>query len=392
MSEQSTLRIGVLGAGAFSTFAARAFTKIKGVSIVAVTDQNAATAEHLATSVDAIILPDFETMLRDERVDLVYIGTPPFLHYDQSKQALQAGKHVICEKPAALRTSEAEELAEYARSRNLLYVVNLMQRYNPLYAFVQTIIEEHWLGDFLHGYFENYARDTQLTPDHWFWNREKSGGIFIEHGVHFFDMFSGWFGEGKLLHSLQLDRAGVQPPITDRVHASVKYGDAVVNFYHGFNQPAQLDRQELRLLFDYGDITLYEWVPVKIRLYGLLKMSRIVQFMHKMPGSVVLYHSTPDIDMHPDAGIKAEEAAQQMSRSDKTKLVARGKFRDIPFDAWATLEAGDPADKMQQYEQLVISMLKDQWEWIKDPQHRRVIDERNAVESLRIAEAATNFK
>ena len=43
-----------------------------------------------------------------------------------------------------------------------------------------------------------------LNPDHWFWDESKSGGIFIEHGVHFFDLFSGWLGEGKIVDALQL--------------------------------------------------------------------------------------------------------------------------------------------------------------------------------------------
>lgn len=388
MSEYNSLRIGVLGAGGFATFATEAFSKIPGVSIIAVSDLNPDAAAHLAQLVGAEVQTDFQAMLRDDRIDLIYLGTPPFLHYSQSKQALEAGKHLICEKPAALKTSEAEELAAYAQTHQLVYAVNLMQRYNPLYAFVRTIIEEKWLGDFVHGYFENYASDSQLGPAHWFWDRGKSGGIFIEHGVHFFDMFSGWFGEGELLHAFQLERDGVQPTLVDRVQASVLYGDAVVNFYHGFNQPAPLDRQELKLVFDYGDITLYEWIPVKIRLNGLVQNAHMKQFRQQMPDATLHYHSDQSSVMHPRAALTP---GATMSNPGETGLSAHGKFRDISYDAWVTLEAGDSADKMRRYEQLVVSMLKDQWEWIKNPAHRRVIDGRNAVESLRIAEAATRM-
>lgn len=80
--------------------------------------------------------------------------------------ALLAGKHVICEKPAALKTTEAEELTSLAMSKQLLYVVKLMQRYNPLYTVVESIVKEKVLGDFLHGFFENYASDENLNPDH----------------------------------------------------------------------------------------------------------------------------------------------------------------------------------------------------------------------------------
>ncbi len=264
------LNIGIVGAGGFAAFAAKAFLKIPGVRVIAITDVNLLAAEQLASELEAKIYNNYSLLLADTNINLIYIATPPYLHYAQSKQALEAGKHVICEKPAALRTSEAEELAAYARAHQLLYVVNLMQRYNPLYAVVQTIIAEKWLGDFVHGFFENYASDEKLVPEHWFWNLEKSGGIFIEHGVHFFDMFDGWLGAGKLVSSLQIQRPNIEGQVIDRVQATVMYPQGPVNFYHGFNQPKVLDRQEMRLQFDRGDITLYEWVPVKIRLHGLL--------------------------------------------------------------------------------------------------------------------------
>ena len=127
----------------------------------------------MAKEHDAKVYDNSETFLEDENIDLVYIATPPFLHYHQSKMALIAGKHVICEKPAALKTSEAEELCSLQHERQLLYVVNLMQRYNPLYEVVDRIVKEKILGNFLHGFFENYASDENLAANHWFWDEKK---------------------------------------------------------------------------------------------------------------------------------------------------------------------------------------------------------------------------
>jgi predicted dehydrogenase len=361
------LNIGILGAGGFAAFAAKAFLKIEGVRIKAISDVDPSNARQLADEVNALVYPEYHEMLADAAIDLIYIATPPYLHYTQSKQALCAGKHVICEKPAALKTIEAEELSAYARSKGLLYTVNLMQRYNPLYAAVKTIIEEKWLGDFVHGFFDNYASDEKLVPEHWFWSREKSGGIFIEHGVHFFDMFSGWFGPGQLVHSMEIARANTSIEVMDRVQAIVLYDNSPVNFYHGFNQPKVLDRQELRLQFDRGDITLYEWVPVKIRMHGLFKKEQFERISQ----------------LFPNASIDVPDGASGVGQHVK------GKFRDITYDALLTMTSGDIADKMDRYEQLVISMLKDQWAWITDAAHVRVIDDKNAVESLRVAEEAT---
>lgn len=362
------LSIGIVGAGGFALFAAKAYLKVDGTRIKAVTDIDEISALKFAAEIDSLFYEDYDQILDDPDIDLVYIATPPFLHAGQSLKALKAGKHVICEKPAGLKTSDAEECAVLAREKNLLYMVNLMQRYNPLFAIVKMIIEEKWLGDFVHGFFENYASDERMIPEHWFWDEDKSGGIFIEHGVHFFDMFSGWFGEGKLIHSMMIAREGSEGKVTDRVQAILAYKNSPVNFYHGFNQPKVLDRQELRLQFDRGDITLYEWIPVKIRMHGLFTTSQIEQLMQVFPDASIHIHGDPSIRGHK----------------------AKGKFRDIQYDSLATLTSGKIEDKMDRYEQLVISMLIDQWNWIKDRSHVRKIDDVNAVESLRVAEEATN--
>jgi predicted dehydrogenase len=362
------LNIGIIGAGGFAAFAAKSFSLIPGVKIVAVADINEDTAIKMAGELNSKGYNTYNDLLNDPAADLIYIATPPFLHYQQSKNALLAGKHVICEKPAALKTSEAEELQLLARRLNLLYVVNLMQRYNPLYAVVKNIIDEEILGDFLHGFFENYASDENLSRDHWFWDEEKSGGIFIEHGVHFFDMFSGWLGNGKVLNAVQLQRPGIEQKLIDRVQATVLYDKGTVNFYHGFDQPSVMDRQELRLDFERGEITLYEWVPVKIKLHGLLKKENVERLSQMMPGLKLL--------------------SDNNSISDKK---VKGRFKEISFDGHLTIEFGNKSDKQERYRQILTAMLQDQWDWIQDHEHVRIIDDRNAVESTRMAEAATQI-
>ncbi|MEO7174824.1 MAG: Gfo/Idh/MocA family oxidoreductase, partial [Saprospiraceae bacterium] len=356
--DKAKLNIGVLSAGGFASFAARTYMAIDGVKVLGVCDINQDAANQLAHELGATQYVEYEAMLSNPLIDLIYIGTPPHLHYQHSKLALEAGKHVICEKPAALHTAEAEELAAYARENQLLYVVNLMQRYNPLYLKVKAIVDQAWLGNFVHGFFENYASDQALVPSHWFWDEAKSGGIFIEHAVHFFDMFSGWFGTGELMHAFELQRAG-WPQITDRVQAIVLYDGHPVNFYHGFNQPKLLDHQEMRLQFEHGDITLYEWVPVKIRIHGLMKLEHLEELQEMFPDATLEFHG--------------KQGPQQ----------TLGSFKPIEFDAYLTLVAGNIEFKMERYAELVRDLLIDQWAWIQDRSHRRLIDDTNAIESLR---------
>ena len=155
----------------------------------------------------------------------------------------------------------ADDLLQLARASDRLCIANLMQRYNPLFGAVRRLIESRVLGECLHGWFDNAAGDEGLSAEHWFWDRAKSGGIFVEHGVHFFDLFEGWLGSGEVVASQRILRPG--SGVEEQVQCVVRYPNgALVTFYHGFTQPARLERQEFRLLFERGELTLDEWVPI----------------------------------------------------------------------------------------------------------------------------------
>ncbi|HLZ16972.1 MAG TPA: Gfo/Idh/MocA family oxidoreductase [Cyclobacteriaceae bacterium] len=357
--------MAVIGAGGFAYFATSELVKVPDVNLFGVYDENKNNALRLKELNPAVKIYDsLEQLCAEPAIDLVYIATPPFLHYDQSKIALLADKHVICEKPAATKLSHAVELKEIAEERQLLFVVNLMQRYNPLYDGVANLIQKNVLGNFLHGFFENYASDESLTENHWFWDEAKSGGIFIEHGVHFFDMFSGWLGEGKVIAAQKLHRPQYKN-VWDRVQATVLFSGGLVNFYHGFDQPKIMDRQEMRLQFEKGDITLFEWVPTRLKMTALCGENDLQVLQSIFPAAVVEI-----IEKHEKPGI------------------CRGRFKEIQYTYKLTLDAGAGVQKQTLYQKLITEMFKDQLAWIKDPTHRRKINQDNAVNSLKAAEEA----
>jgi len=359
---KETINFAVIGAGGFAQFAAAEFVKVPGTRLVGVFDQDEQNAELLkGIQSDISIYSSAEDLCMDSNIDLVYIATPPYLHYSQSKLALLSGKHVICEKPAAIKLEHAIELRDLAKSKQLLYVVNLMQRYNKLYAAVSELIQKQILGEFLHGFFENYASDEKLTEQHWFWDEEMSGGIFIEHGVHFFDMFSGWLGEGEVLSAFKLNRTG-HPDVWDKYQSTVQYGNGWVNFYHGFDQPKAMDRQEMRLQFERGEITLYEWVPTRLKMTALCNEEQLQMLQSIFKGAQIDFlekHTTP--------------------------RVTRGRFKTISYNYKISLDTGDAVQKNTLYQELVTSMFIDQAAWIRDHHHVRVINQDNAVNSLAMA-------
>jgi hypothetical protein len=171
------VRLGVIGCGGFGLFALQHFTQVPGVTLVGMAGTHRPAALAAARRFGVNEVESVENLVQRDDIDMVYIATPPFLHYEQALAALDAGKHAICEKPLALTIEQANEMLRRADERDLLLVANLMQRYNPLFDIVRQLIESGALGEPLHGYFENYAADEGLPPDHWFWTGRRAAGF-----------------------------------------------------------------------------------------------------------------------------------------------------------------------------------------------------------------------
>jgi predicted dehydrogenase len=192
-----------------------------------------------------------------------------------------------------------------------------------------------------------------------------SGGIFIEHGVHFFDMFGGWLGRGEVVAAQKLSRPG-HPGVWDISQCTVLYpGNAPVHFYHAFNQPKVLDRQEMRLQFERGDITLHEWVPTRLVLNAVCTNDEVEQLKTIFPGA--------------DIRVLEQTAALQ---------TARGRFKPVHYQQKIVLDTGNAQSKTEVYEGLVRGMFDEQLQWLADQGSARRIDADNAVDSVSMAERA----
>jgi len=356
------IRIGVIGCGGFGLFAMQHFAQVPGVRLAGMAGTHREAALAAAKRFGLENVEEVASLVRREDIDLVYIATPPFLHYEQAMRALEAGKHVICEKPMAVALSQADEMIAAAARRNLLLVANLMQRYNPLFDAVRSLIEQRILGDVLHGYFENYAADEGLPPDHWFWDRAKSGGIFIEHGVHFFDLLAGWLGEGQVVAAQVCRRPGAD--LEDQVQCVVRYGEGVlVNFYHGFHQTGRMDRQELRLVFERGDVALYDWIPSRYRIHAVVDEAATRALC----------------DLFPKARLDVSATYAGKDRA------CRGRGRTLDVYQMVELSGGCERPKLHRYGDLLRDLLADQIAWLRDRSHARRMTEQNGRASLAMA-------
>jgi predicted dehydrogenase len=361
------IRLGVIGCGGFGHYALQQFAQVPGVKLTGMAGTHRKAAYAAAQRFGIPDIEEVDKLLARDDVELVYIATPPFLHHDQAVAAIEAGKHVICEKPLAITVAQADAMIATARKHDRLLVANLMQRYNPLFDAVELLISSRTLGELLHGYFENYASDENLPPEHWFWDRSKSGGIFVEHGVHFFDLFAGWLGKGTVAAAQRGIRPGSNPPIEEHVACTVRYGPtAYVNFYHGFHQTGRMDRQELRLVFERGDVTLYDWVPTKARIHAIADEVQTRSLCEIFPGARL-------------------DVSVSYSPRDRA---CQGRHKSLDVYQMIELSSGDGTNKSHRYGELLRATLADQLAWILDHSHARKITADNGRDSLAVACAA----
>jgi predicted dehydrogenase len=364
---QGEIRVGIIGCGGFGLYALQQFVQVPGVKLIGMAGTNRPAAHAAAQRFGIPDIEDVDKLLARDDIDLIYIATPPFLHHAQAIAALEARKHVICEKPLAMTVEQADAMIAAARKQDRLLVANLMQRYNPLYDAVERLIQSGTLGELLHGSFENYASDENLPPEHWFWDRGRSGGIFVEHGVHFFDLFAGWLGRGTVVAAQRGFRPGSSPPIEEHVQCTVRYGTTVlVNFYHGFHQTGRMDRQELRLVFERGDVTLFDWVPTRARIHAIADEAQTRALCELFPGARL-------------------DVSTTYAPRDRT---CQGRHKTLDVYQMIELSWGEGTNKSHRYGDLLRALLGDQLAWIGDRACQRKITEQNGRESLAAACAA----
>ncbi len=135
----------------------------------------------------------FEAILADEQVDAVHLAVPNVLHYDMSKKALLAGKHVMCEKPLAMDAEQTKELAELAKSTGLVAATTYNIRYYPLNIEAHQRIKRGDLGDVL-TIRGSYVQDWLLYDTDYNWRvlAEQGGELraVSDIGTHWIDLIT----------------------------------------------------------------------------------------------------------------------------------------------------------------------------------------------------------
>lgn len=195
------VRVGVIGTGFAATLHLTALRSLPETQLVAVCSRRADRA--LAAALDHGVpthTTDFRELIQDPEVEAVIVATPPHLHHAMVLAALEAGKHVLCEKPLARNLAEARDLVRIVERVGVVAMVNHQLRFLPLRARIKQLIDSDFLGEphaatvVAH---RSSLNDPYDRPFGWLMEQEKAGGILGATGPHHIDALRWWFGEVK---------------------------------------------------------------------------------------------------------------------------------------------------------------------------------------------------
>lgn len=193
------LRIGIVGAGNIARFHLESYKQVKDAEIVAICDFNAKVLEETAKryGIEKTYASEAE-MLANETLDAADICVWNCSHAECSIMALNAGLHVLCEKPMATSAEEAQEMLDAAKKNDRLLMIGFVMRFGKEAKVAKDFIDQDYLGDIY------YSKATYLrrhgAPGGWFTDKARSaGGPVIDLGVHVIDFNRYLMGRPKAL-------------------------------------------------------------------------------------------------------------------------------------------------------------------------------------------------
>ncbi len=255
------VKIGIVGLGGFGQFVLESYKNLKNANVVAVSDKDKDITKKIATKYKVKAYNDHKKMLNE--IDLLVIATPPFTHYNLVMDAIKFKKYVLVEKPLAINMEQAKKIKNKIKPGQLK--IDYILRENPLIKDLKKAIKSNLFGELQSIVFQNHA--TDLKKDHWFWQKKKSGGIWIEHGVHFFDLFRYLLEQEPSKFASQISKRG---KIQDQVFCTCKYNNAAATFIHSFSKPREIESTSYTLSFDRATITINGWIPLEMQINAML--------------------------------------------------------------------------------------------------------------------------
>lgn len=186
-----TIEVGIIGLGFMGKTHLKVLKEIENAKVTAIMDINEKIARKIA---EENKIPkyytNFNDMIEKSKVDAIIIATPPNTHAKYAIESLKSGKHILLEKPMATNLKEAMEIYREARNKSQIFMIGYSLRFHSIYIKTHQLMKEI-LGEPVSMWHAAFGR-IPSTP--WIGNKQISGGMINENGVHILYIFH-WYGK-----------------------------------------------------------------------------------------------------------------------------------------------------------------------------------------------------
>lgn len=264
----TSLGAAIIGCGAIAPLHANAMASIEGARLVAAADSNARQAAAFGALYGCETVPDYHELLERKDIDVVHLCTPHYLHAQMAIDFLNAGKHVLTEKPLAADVPSARRMIDMAdRSKGQLGIV-FQNRYNEPSRRIRQVIDSGQLGQLvcLKGVVTWHRSEQYYSESDWRgkWATE-GGGVLINQTIHTLDLLQ-WFGGeiSAVSGSVSTDVLDGVIEVEDSAHACITFTNKTRGLFYGTNAYPVNSPVELELVFEQGTLLqrrdcLYLW-------------------------------------------------------------------------------------------------------------------------------------
>ncbi|MDR0707939.1 MAG: Gfo/Idh/MocA family oxidoreductase [Treponema sp.] len=209
---KKTINWAVAGTGGISNAFILGLKEAEGANAIAVVSRSTNNAENFAAKYGvAKAYDNFDAMLDDPGIDVVYLGVPHSVHKDMAIRAFKAGKAVLCEKPAAINAAELSEMIRCAREHNVFFMEALWTRFVPPVRKAREWLAEGLIGE-ARMFQGNFGFRAPVPPEHRLLDIKQGGGALLDAGVYpisFASMVFGGVKPRKISGVLSMGETGV---------------------------------------------------------------------------------------------------------------------------------------------------------------------------------------
>lgn len=222
--ERTMLRVGIVGCGNIFTMHATSCAHLPNATLVGVCDIKKDRADAAAAKYGVPAYYDYTQLIDPEKIDVVHVCVPHYLHPIISRYALEHGVHVLCEKPMSIDYADAEANVKLAAEKGLQYGIIFQCRYNDTSRLIRENLDNGKLGKIIsvRSTLTWYRPDEYYALSDWkgTWDKE-GGGVIIDQAIHSLDL-ANWFIGSRPVE--------VQASIANRNHSIMKVEDTAEGF------------------------------------------------------------------------------------------------------------------------------------------------------------------